>query len=162
MDANAPCGLLRAFAELEDPRMDRTKKHSLTDILTIAISAVICGADGWVQVEEFGECKEPWFRTFLGLPNGIPSHDTFGRLFAMLDPQAFEACFMKWIATLATASQGRLVAIDGKTIRRSLDNANDKAAIHMVSAWCQVNHYGAGPNGHRRQEQRDYRDPEAT
>jgi len=144
MDANAPRGLLRAFAELEDPRMDRTKKHSLADILTIAISAVICGADGWVQVEEFGDCKEQWFRTFLDLPNGIPSHDTFGRLFAMLDPQAFETCFMKWVAALATASQGRLVAIDGKAIRRSLDNANNKAAVHMVSAWCAANHMVLG------------------
>ena len=87
MAVNAPAGLLRAFAELKDPRMDRTKKHSLSDILTIAICAVICGADGWMQVEEFGYCKEKWFRTFLDLPNGIPSHDTFGRLFAMLNPQ---------------------------------------------------------------------------
>ena len=144
MDVDAPRGLLCAFAELKDPRMDRTKKHSLSDILTIAICAVICGADGWVQVEEFGYCKEKWFRTFLELPNGIPSHDTFGRVFALLDPQAFEECFMKWITKLATASRGRLVAIDGKTIRRSLDAANGKAAIHMVSAWCQANHMVLG------------------
>jgi len=139
MDVNAPTGLLRAFADLEDPRMDRTKKHSLADLLTIAICAVLCGADGWVQVAAFGRCKEDWFRTFLDLPNGIPSHDTFGRVFALLDPAAFEACFLRWIADLAVASHGRLIAIDGKTIRRSLDAANDKAAIHLVSAWCQVN-----------------------
>ena len=144
MDVNAPRGLLRAFAELEDPRMDRTKKHNLSDILTIAICAVICGADGWVQVEEFGQCKEGWFKTFLDLPNGIPSHDTFGRVFAQLDPQAFEERFTTWIADLATASQGRLVAIDGKTIRRSLDAAHGKAAVHMVSAWCQANHMVLG------------------
>jgi predicted transposase YbfD/YdcC len=144
MDVDAPRGLLRAFAQLKDPRMDRTKKHSLTDILTIAICAVICGADGWVQVAHFGRCKEKWFRTFGDLPNGIASHDTFGRVFALLDPHAFEECFMKWITHLAAASQGRLVAIDGKTIRRSLDAANGKAAIHMVSAWCQANHMVLG------------------
>ncbi len=144
MDVNAPQGLLRAFAELEDPRMDRTKKHSLSDILALAICAVLCGADGWVQVALFGRRKEKWFRTFLDLPNGIPSHDTFGRVFARLDPEGFERCFMRWIAALATRAKGRLVAIDGKTIRRSLDGANGKAAIHMVSAWCQANHMVLG------------------
>ena len=139
MDVDAPRGLLRAFAELEDPRVDRTRKHSLSDMLVIAICAVICGADGWVQIAEFGRCKLDWFKTFLDLPNGIPSHDTFGRVFARLDPKNFEACFSKWINALATASRGRLVAVDGKTIRRSLDVANGKAAIHMVSAWCQAN-----------------------
>lgn len=139
MDVNAPMGLLRAFGELEDPRMDRTKKHNLTDILAIALSAVICGADGWVQVEEFGLCKQNWFRTFLDLPNGIPSHDTFGRVFARLDPKAFERCFLQWIQDVATATRGRLVAVDGKTIRRSMDAANGQAPIHMVSAWCQAN-----------------------
>jgi predicted DNA-binding protein (UPF0251 family) len=128
MDVDAPGGLLRAFAALEDPRTDRTKKHSLGDILTIAICAVICGADGWVQVAHFGRCKKKWFQRFLDLPNGIPSHDTFGRVFAMLDPQAFEECFLRWIAQLATASSGRRVAIDGKTLRRSLDAAHGKAA----------------------------------
>ena len=144
MDVYAPTGLLRAFADLEDPRMDRTKKHSLGDILTIAICAVICGADGWVQIEMFGNSKKKWFETFLDLPNGIPSHDTFGRLFAKLDPRAFEECFVAWITELATASQGRLVAVDGKTLRRSLDSANGKAAIHMVSAWSQANHMVLG------------------
>jgi predicted transposase YbfD/YdcC len=139
MDVGAPCGLLRAFAQLKDPRVNRTKRHSLPDILAIAICGVICGADGWVQIAKFGRCKQEWFQTFLELPNGIPSHDTFGRVFAALNPQAFEECFIQWIAALTTASQGRLVAIDGKTIRRSLDAANDKAAIHMVSAWCGAN-----------------------
>jgi predicted transposase YbfD/YdcC len=139
MDVEAPRGLLRAFAQLKDPRVNRTKRHSLPDILAIAICGVICGADGWVQIAKFGRCKQEWFKTFLELPNGIPSHDTFGRVFAALDPRAFEECFAQWIAALTTASQGRLVAIDGKTIRRSLDAANDKAAIHMVSAWCGAN-----------------------
>lgn len=140
----APRSLMRMFSELEDPRMDRTKRHSLTDILTIAICAVICGAEGWTQVEEFGQAKLKWFRTFLRLPHGIPSHDTFGRVFAKLAPDAFEACFMKWIETLAHKSRGRLIAVDGKTIRRSLDQAGNKAAIHMVSAWCQANHLTLG------------------
>lgn len=144
MDVEAPRGLLRAFADLKDPRMNRTKRHSLGDILAVAICAIICGADGWTQVAKFGRCKLKWFRTFLELPNGIPSHDTFGRVFAALDPRAFEECFLKWIAAVATASAGRLIAIDGKTIRRSLDTANGKAAIHMVSAWCQANHMVLG------------------
>lgn len=144
MDTRAPRGLLRYFAELPDPRMNRTKLHLLGDILTITICAVICGAEGWVQVAQFGRCKRKWFETFLALPNGIASHDTFGRVFAMLDPTAFEACFLRWIADLATASEGRLIAIDGKTLRRSLDAANGKAAIHMVSAWCAANHLVLG------------------
>lgn len=144
MDVEAPKGPLRAFAELKDPRVNRTKRHRLTDVLAIAICAVICGADGWVQVAKFGRCKRKWFETFLELPNGIPSHDTFGRVFALLDPIAFEECFMRWVAALATASQGRLIAIDGKTIRGSLDAANEKAAIHMVNAWCQANHMVLG------------------
>ena len=139
MDVDAPGGLLRHFGQLKDPRMNRTKKHSLTDILTIAICAVICGADGWVQVAKFGRCKLKWFKTFLDLPNGIPSHDTFGRVFAALAPAAFEECFIRWISELATASAGRLIAIDGKSIRRSLDAAAGKAAIHLVSAWCAAN-----------------------
>ena len=144
MDVNAPPGLLRAFAALKDPRMNRTKRHALADILAIALCAIICGADAWTQVAKFGRCKLTWFSTFLDLPNGIPSHDTFGRVFAALEPSPFEACFMKWITELATASQGRLIAIDGKTIRRSLDAANDKTAIHLVSAWCQANHLVLG------------------
>lgn len=139
MDAKPPRGLLRAFDSLQDPRMDRTKRHSLTDILTIAICATICGADGWPDVEMFGKCKEKFFRTFLELPNGIPSHDTFRRVFMLLKPEDFEQCFREWINELAVASEGRLVAIDGKTIRRSLDAASGKAAVHMVSAWCDAN-----------------------
>jgi predicted transposase YbfD/YdcC len=144
MDVTAPPGLLRAFAGLKDPRVNRTKRHSLGDILAIAICAIICGADGWTQVAKFGRCKIKWFCTFLELPNGIPSHDTFGRVFAALDPLAFEACFMKWVDDVAETSAGRLIAIDGKTIRRSLDSANGKAAIHMVSAWCAANHMVLG------------------
>ena len=95
MTVDAPSGLLRYFSELKDPRMNRTRRHLLSDILTISICAFICGANGWTQVEEFGRAKLKWFRTFLPLPNGIPSHDTFGRVFAKLDPTAFEACFRR-------------------------------------------------------------------
>ena len=120
--------------------MERTKLHKLEDILTIAICAVICGAQTWVDIARFGKAKEVWLRTFLELPNGIPSHDTFGRVFAALDANAFEQALRAWIADLAGSSEGKLIAIDGKTIRRSLDRASGKAAIHMVSAWVHQNH----------------------
>lgn len=144
MDVEAPGSVVRAFAGLKDPRMNRTKKHSLLNILTIAICSVLCGADGWVQVEEYGEALEDWFKTFLDLPHGIPSHDTFGRVFAALDPAAFEQCFMNWINGLAQATAGQLIAIDGKTIRRSLDVASGKLPIHLVSAWSAANHLVLG------------------
>jgi len=144
MTVDAPSGLLRYFSELEDPRMNRTRRHLLTDILTISICAFICGANGWTQVEEFGRAKLKWFRTFLLLPKGIPSHDTFGRVFAKLDPTAFEACFRRWIEALAEKTNGRLIAVDGKTLRHSFDHANQKAAIHMVSAWSEANHLVLG------------------
>ena len=144
MAVDAPRGLLRYFNELKDPRMNRTKRHNLTDILTIAICAIICGAEGWTQIEEFGYAKLKWFRTFLELPHGIPSHDTFGRVFAKLNPNAFEACFLKWVNALADKSHGRLIAVDGKTLRHSFDRANQKAAIHMVSAWSAANNLVLG------------------
>jgi predicted transposase YbfD/YdcC len=133
-------GFWEHFAVLPDPRVERTRLHKLGDILTLALCAVIGGADNWVAIAEFGRAKESWFRTFLELPHGIPSHDTFGRVFAALDPDAFEKCFHAWVRDLAGSSAGKLVAIDGKTVRRSLDAANGKAAIHMVSAWVHENH----------------------
>ena len=139
MDVDAPRSLLRFFDDVQDPRMDRTQHHSLGDILFITICAVICGADGWTEIELFGNAKLEWLRTVLALPNGIPSHDTFGRVFARLDPESFERGFLRWTAALAETSGGRLIAIDGKTLRHSFDNANRRAAIHMVSAWCETN-----------------------
>jgi len=139
MDVGAARGLLRFFDEVEDPRMERTKLHSLSDILFIALCAVICGADSWTEAEVFGWARREWLNQFLALPNGIPSHDTFGRVFSKLDPETLERCFSKWMAALAEASAGRLVAIDGKTLRRSFDKATNRAAIHMVSAWCETN-----------------------
>ena len=132
------------FASLTDPRVDRTKAHALSDILTITICAVICGANDWVAVEEFGKAKLQWFRKFLPLANGIPSHDTFGRVFAALEPEAFERCFLSWVQSLAALSQGQVVAIDGKTLRHSFERASAQAAIHMVSAWAEANHLVLG------------------
>src|ERR687893_158779 len=94
------------FAGLADPRIDRTKRHALLDIVTIALCAVICGADSWVDVELFGQAKEAWLRTFLALPNGIPSHDTFGRVFARLDPEQFQASFMSWVQGFSEVLEG--------------------------------------------------------
>jgi len=113
--------------------------HYLIEILIIAICAVICGADDWVAIEQFGQAKEKWFRTFLHLPNGIASHDTFRRVFAQLEPEAFQACFVSWMRGIAQLSQGEIVSIDGKCLRRSHDRGSGKAAIYMVSAWASTN-----------------------
>lgn len=123
------------FASLPDPREASGRRHRLAEMLTIAICAVICGADEWTDIALFGESKRGWFETFLELPHGIPSHDTFGRVFAALDPESLEDCFLSWVKALAKSSGGQLIAVDGKTLRRSFDRANKKAAIHMVSAW---------------------------
>ena len=127
------------FQDLEDPRIERSKRHGLLDIITIAICAVICGADSWVFVEMFDKSKEEWFRTFLDLPNGIPSHDTFGDVFSRLDPDRFQECFMEWSQAVADLLPGEVVAIDGKTVRRSHDKRAGRQAIHLVSAWAAAN-----------------------
>jgi predicted transposase YbfD/YdcC len=101
----------------------------------IAIAATLGGADGWVDIAQFGRAKEAWFRRFLDLPNGIPSHDTFGRVFSLLAPAAFEACFRAWVASIRTVIPGEIIAIDGKTLRRSHDRGKGVAALHLVSAW---------------------------
>ena len=131
--------LMEQFAKLEDPRIDRTKRHKLIDIVTIAICAVICGADTWVDVALFGRSKREWLEQFLELPGGVPSHDTFGRVFARLDAQQFEACFMDWVQAVNQVFQSQLVAIDGKTLRRSHDRYAGKPALHLVSAWASAN-----------------------
>jgi predicted transposase YbfD/YdcC len=123
------------FASLADPRADRGQDHLLLDIVTVALCAVLCGADGWVAVETFGRAKAAWLRTFLALPGGIPSHDTFGRVFARLDPAEFRRCFLSWVGAVVPGTVGQVVALDGKTLRRSHDRANGKAALHLVSAW---------------------------
>src|SRR5438876_10803959 len=126
------------FAQVEDPRVERTKLHRLRDIIIIAICGVICGAEGWVEIEEFGKAKQAWFTELLNLPNGIPSHDTFGRVFALIDPKQFEASFLEWVQGISPSVQG-VIAIDGKTLRRSHDHAAGKQALHLVSAWAVEN-----------------------
>jgi predicted transposase YbfD/YdcC len=139
VDPLADCAFAAHFADLPDPRIDRCKRHDLLDVVTIALCAVLCGADTWVDVAEFGRSKEGWLRTFLRLPHGIPSHDTFGRVFAALDPTAFEGAFLGWVQALVGATAGQVVAIDGKTLRRSHDRANGRGPVHLVSAWASAN-----------------------
>ena len=127
------------FESLPEPRIDRQKRHELIDIISITICAVICGAEAWTHVEEFGKARQDWFRTFLKLPNGIPSHDTFGRFFSLLDPQAFQDTFLQWVQSVNDVFKGQVVAIDGKCLRRSHDHGKSKSAIYMVSAWASAN-----------------------
>ena len=127
------------FACLPDPRIERAKRHHLLDLVTIAVCAVISGADTWVAIETFGQRKEAFLRQFLALPNGIPSHDTFGRVFAALDPAAFAACFLAWVQDAVRVTGGQVVAIDGKTLRRSHDRAAGRGPLHLVSAWAAAN-----------------------
>lgn len=144
MEERITGGIKQHFGDLPDPRIDRTKLHKLVDILVIAICAVIAGADNWEDIEEFGKVREEWFKTILELPNGIPSHDTFNRLFARLDPEQFQACFMRWIMAVSEITSGQVIAIDGKVLRRSHDKGIGKAAIDMVSAWATANHLVLG------------------
>ena len=143
---SAPSGsdIMECFAEMEDPRIDRTKRHELQDIIFIVICGVICGADNWVEIEAFGHAQEQWLKRFLALPNGIPSHDTFGRVFASLDAEQFQVCFERWIKSVSRTTAGEVIAIDGKTLRRSHDQAQGKSAIGMVSAWATANHLVLG------------------
>ena len=134
------------FSALQDPRVERTRLHELMDIVTIAICAAICGADDWTEIELFGESKLDFFKSFLSLPNGIPSHDTFNRVFARLDPEQFRECFLGWVQDLVCASAAKghiegVVAIDGKTLcgSGSRDSASGAGPIQMVSAWAQSN-----------------------
>ncbi len=132
-------GLRDHFADLPDPRVERTKRHRLLDVVTIAVCAVVCGADTWVAVAQFGQHKRAFLAQFLDLPHGIPSHDTFGRIFAALDPAAFEARFLAWVQDTVRLTGGQVVAIDGKTLRRSHDRAADRGPLHLVSAWATAN-----------------------
>jgi predicted transposase YbfD/YdcC len=129
------------FAALPDPRVERTRLHGLLDILVIAVCAVICGAEGWEDIEEFGRAKEPWLRERLGLalPHGIPSHDTFRRVFARLDPTAFRRAFLAWATRLREKHPGEVLALDGKTLRHSFDTETGQAPLHLVTAWATEN-----------------------
>jgi len=140
MSQNLTIVIEEHFESLQDPRrMTMNLRHKFIDILVIAICAIICGADSWVAVAEFGIAKEQWFRTFLELPNGIPSHDTFTNVFRKLSSRKFEVCFTSWTESISEIFEGQVVSIDGKTLRRSHDRSSDKKAIHIVSAWASAN-----------------------
>jgi predicted transposase YbfD/YdcC len=132
-------GLIEYFGCITDPRMKRKRRHELVPILAISVLAVLCGAQGFTDIADFGLAKQYWLQTFLSLPNGIPSHDTFARVFALLDMEKFQAAFLEWTKAVSQLSEGRLIAIDGKTLRHSFDTAAEKAAIHLVSAWGKQN-----------------------
>jgi predicted transposase YbfD/YdcC len=127
------------FSSLNDPRMSGKVRHKLIDIITITICAVISGADTWTDIEEYGKAKYDWLKDFLELPSGIPSHDTFGNVFAVLSVSEFENCFLSWVRSVFEVTEGNLIAIDGKTLCNSYDRSSKKAAIHMVSAWASEN-----------------------
>ena len=144
MEEQVSAAIEQHFGDLTDPRIDRTKLHKLLDILVISICAIIAGADSWEDVADFGRAKINWFKEFLELPNGIPSHDTFNRVFARLDPLQFQECFLRWMSTVSEVIGGQVIALDGKILRRSQDQGIGQAAIDMVSAWACANHLVLG------------------
>lgn len=133
MEEVEPLSVEDAFGDLKDPR-SRSPEHLLSELLVVAIAAILSGADSWVGIATWGEAKIEWLRQYLKLANGVPSHDTFGRVFAMLDAKQFEACFVRWVGGLCQGLEGKVVAIDGKTVRRS--HRLGQGAIHLVSAYC--------------------------
>jgi predicted transposase YbfD/YdcC len=139
MEKQSTVALFDHFARLPDPRIERHRWHKLSDILVIAVCAVLCGAESYPAIEDFGQEREEWLRQFLELPEGIPSHDTFNRVLRLLDPVQFQACFLSWMQAVAAATAGEVVAIDGKRLRRSFAKGSAKRAIHMVSAWATAN-----------------------
>jgi predicted transposase YbfD/YdcC len=139
MEKNATGVLLDHFATLPDPRIARHRWHKLSDILVIAVCAVLCGAESYPAIEDFGVEREEWLRQFLELPEGIPSHDTFNRVFRLLDPVEFQRCVLGWMQAVAEVTAGEVVAIDEKALRRSFAKGTSKRAIHMVSAWASEN-----------------------
>ena len=143
-EAGISGSIVEHFGSIQDPRLERTRLHKLSDILVIAICAIICHADSWEEVEAYGRAKEAWLRTFLSLEYGIPSHDTFNRVFAHLDARQFEACFINWVSAVAEITAGQVVALDGKLPRGSRDGAIGKGAIDIVSAWATENQIALG------------------
>jgi predicted transposase YbfD/YdcC len=131
------------FTALTDPRVERTKEHLMEDIIFITIAAVICGADTWNDIEQYGKSKLPWLKQFLRLPHGIPSHDTFNRFFSALDPEAFERAFLSWVKDVASLTEGEIVSIDGKTLCGTRASGS-KRAVHIVSAWASANQLSLG------------------
>jgi predicted transposase YbfD/YdcC len=142
--ATSPISVQRYFARLRDPRLNRRKRHLLIDIIVITLCAVICGANDWQEVATFATRRLDWLRTFLALPNGIPSHDTLERVFDRVDPKAFLACFQQWVAALAPSLEVGHIAIDGKSLRRSGNGPKGWAPLHVVSAWATQCHLTLG------------------
>lgn len=142
------------FGNIEDPRRTYLNDHPLINIITIALCAVIAGAEGWTDIEMFGQQKKEWLGRFLDLENGIPSHDTFGRVFARLDPEQFRQSFLSWVQAVFEVTSGQVIAIDGKQLRRSHDKGVGKRAICMISAWATANRIVLGQRkvGHRSSE----------
>lgn len=139
METEKRISIKQYFEDLPDQRKQKGKRHKLIDIITIAICAVICGADDWASIEGYGNAKQDWLETFLELPHGIPSHDTIGRVFSWLEPEAFQTRFLEWVKAVVKETEGEVIAIDGKKLRRSHDRTNGKDAIWMVSAWAKEN-----------------------
>jgi predicted transposase YbfD/YdcC len=135
----ATSGLLSHFERLEDPRRAYLVEHPLLDIIALTICAIICGAESWEEIAEYGQSKSAWLKTFLALPNGIPSPDTISRVFRLLEPSQLQACFVSWVNSIAELSEGEVISIDGKSARRSYDSGQGQGAIHMVSAWANEN-----------------------
>jgi len=133
-----------SFSSLTDPRVNRRRRHLLIDIVVIAMCAVICGAESWKDMRIWGEARQTWLEQFLELPNGIPSRDTFRRVISRLDPEEFQRCFVRWIKSLSRHTKGRIVAVDGKTLRRSMDSAEGRNPLHIVSAWASDQHLALG------------------
>jgi predicted transposase YbfD/YdcC len=136
--------LITILRKIDDPRIDRTKLHNLVDILAIAICSSMCGMTGWEEFEAVGENKKEWFETFLELPNGIPSHDTFRRVFERIDPKQLQKALTEWSAHLHKCLEGKVVAIDGKTLKSSFDRTKSLAPLHSVSAFVMENKFVLG------------------
>lgn len=141
---------------IEDPRINRTKLHSLDSIIFTTISAVVSGAETWVDIADFGKAKQNWLEKFVDLPNGTASHDTIGDLFQRINPKEFEQAFIQWTSSVCGITEGELIAIDGKRLRGSYDKTDKKAAIHMISAWACENELVLG------QEKTDKKSNEIT
>jgi predicted transposase YbfD/YdcC len=135
LDSKNDMELLKAFEELEDPRIDRTKKHPLRSIIFLTIAAVVAGADSFTDIEDFGRVKEDWLRKYVDFPHGIPSHDTIGDLFKRIKPKMFAQCFIRWVSQVCGVNEQELIHIDGKTLRRSYDKQNGKQALHLIHAY---------------------------
>jgi len=139
MSQQAASNIEQHFGDLPDPRSGENISHPLINIITISLCAVLCGADGWVDVEQFGEAKQSWFEEFLYMPHGIPSHDTIGRVFRLLDPTEFETRFRDWTQHMCELLNGEVVAVDGKQLRRSKDGVLGADGIYMVNVWATEN-----------------------